>query len=724
MHARRSCSLLLAAMFSLALGGCPPDGGAGGNDNSASNDNTPNANANANDNLSADEQLRFQQLQKITDMIPPAPADGALPSADDTLAAIKDDPMFEAAGISPSGDVWARFTDGQPILIVASRPPPGPEENDPDATEDEAAAKPRQRSAVAVTPRNDVRYGVPHEVRFHALRALSGDYPTVSRSVSQMLQRHGYSAAEGGAADVETFRAVQGDGIFYIDAHGGLFQDDAGKWRYSVQTTAELSLENQQRYRDDIVSGRLTLIWVPSSRITIGGSRVDFPHYAITAGFVRKHMSFSSDSLVFLNTCAAMIPEVTEFRDACFEKGASAVIGWTGAIVNYDANASALYLFSRLLGENRQSRHTVVPPGGAPIPLVRASTPQRPFQIGDVLVDMATALRPYPEIATTEPLAYNKGTKHPPLWPSGPTLVIERRQKDVLEFGIPVPTIASASASDDGLNVMLNFTGDFGDLGADHRPQVFTADSLEELDRGGGMEIEVVDAVVNGVATLTASRLRARAPLEWPGGYVQARVGPRGSNIVAVSAWDVPVSFSRVNTTSDFTETATFTMHLRQVAQPFHAKPGDAAAYAPNAPVQATLLSSCVVGATGACQQVGPPAVPINPPFTFRVSTAWANGVIATRDDGARGIVLDAVWIEQLDALECPSAEGETTGSIFFSMPVEGSTLNPPDTLVLPLDAAGNVLGGTYDWTAEGTVFQASWPGRPMQFALPADRPR
>ena len=114
-----------------------------------------------------------------------------------------------------------------------------------------------------------------------------------------------------------------------------------------VKTTTPITAENLVTYKDMIDSNQLVkIVFGPS---TAKGIRftpteenpeppVEVPKgtYAFSSRFVREHFRFAKNSLVYMDTCWSAHRDAREFREACFDRGASVYLGWDNSI-HYNA---------------------------------------------------------------------------------------------------------------------------------------------------------------------------------------------------------------------------------------------------------------------------------------------------------------------------------------------------------------------------------------------------
>ncbi len=251
-------------------------------------------------------------------------------------------PEFAEAGISTDSCVWAKYTDGVELIVINNLDPPA---------RLAAASKPAVASGPHAQPEN-----LPDSTNARLLWALGPaftDNPIPDLRVWLNDENYTQPLNEGAAADVASLKAVGGDGVLFLGAHGGL------KNRKFTVTTAELEsldLEKENSsgtgsYDDDLKTGRLvyaTALWGYSQ----DGKEIEETTYGITADFIRKYWhDFAPNSFVFIDACSSVSPEASDFRNAIKEKGASVYAGWTAPSgLGFPA---ARFVFDRLLGANK-----------------------------------------------------------------------------------------------------------------------------------------------------------------------------------------------------------------------------------------------------------------------------------------------------------------------------------------------------------------------------------
>ncbi len=288
-----------------------------------------------------------------------------------TAAYMAGHPDYARSGFSREfGTAWGRLKDGTLNLYIANR------------TGGEAAPP------ATVAPPLPKAAELPAAPKARLMHAF-GDYFEPQQAVNDMrrfLAGRGWTVAQGGDgdADVRTIAKAKGDGFFYINAHGGAHFDDPTNPASSVKqyvlvtsTPVEDAAERDFAammgvHKDE----RIVHARAPNGYFRQSSTGVRVPqmqaYYGITRAFVGAYMSFSQDSVVFINACFSA--RDTDFINAFTEAGAGVYLGWDNAVYTSSAFRSPPYFVDRMVGANQFS--------------MKESPPQRPFPYDLVLADM------------------------------------------------------------------------------------------------------------------------------------------------------------------------------------------------------------------------------------------------------------------------------------------------------------------------------------------------
>jgi hypothetical protein len=178
-------------------------------------------------------------------------------------------------------------------------------------------------------------------------------------------------------ATIENLKSVSGDGIFYIGTHGGagnLHSKSGPRSIMALWTTELVTDDRDLRYKEDLDKELLCYMFATNDT-----KACEF-HYAITSSFVREHMSFGENCLVYLDACNGFNESIAgnaTFRERIISKATNekaTVVGWTGATDAY--RETSQFVFDRLLGANSGGNISQEDPF------------QRPFDIAPVFADM------------------------------------------------------------------------------------------------------------------------------------------------------------------------------------------------------------------------------------------------------------------------------------------------------------------------------------------------
>ena len=243
-------------------------------------------------------------------------------------------PEFEAAGVSPDRCAWGRFTDGRLLIVVNNR-----------AISASRARAPKSRASRAVE-------FLPNSPTVRIFDNLGSAFEHVTYDLAELLPRHGYQMAGGGVlkATVEELKKVEGDGIFYIESHGGLGSIRGGLDTYGIYSGTLTTVAAEEVYKADLDAGHLSYMIAEVDEDPVTQQRSAEPRYGIMPSFVEKYMKFGEASLVYFSACSS---DNAEFKAACLRAGAGVYLGWTQTTLSFVAFSAATFLFDRLLGENK-----------------------------------------------------------------------------------------------------------------------------------------------------------------------------------------------------------------------------------------------------------------------------------------------------------------------------------------------------------------------------------
>ncbi|HLP15678.1 MAG TPA: hypothetical protein VK470_05435, partial [Bacteroidota bacterium] len=202
---------------------------------------------------------------------------GADPAADNlaTLTYLRAHPEFEASGISPDGgNVWARFVDGSPLLVLNNRTPG-------------SAAQGILRGEL--TPKPDMLHktveAFPGASKARIMNSLGTAFVASAQTVTMLrswCKQAGYTLSTPDNPTIDNLRSMNGDGIFYWTTHGGTGYNHqlASQPIFALWTTDEVNAVNVPKYRALVDSGSLVYAAAPND--LVAGKPAKAVHYMVT----------------------------------------------------------------------------------------------------------------------------------------------------------------------------------------------------------------------------------------------------------------------------------------------------------------------------------------------------------------------------------------------------------------------------------------------------------
>ena len=413
-----------------------------------------------------------------------------------TLTFLQGRPEFVASGMEPDGSsVWARFANGESIIICNDRPITDNSTSTAAEPELQAAARPPSRrprlGAPALSANTATPTDVPQSSKARMLNAFTASGwidPQVVLDLDTWLVQQSYSLA-GGSASVDDLKGVGGEGVFYFSTHGGFVgkgtPDDPRL--YALWTTTEADIANDDELAPDFLLHRVVYMHAVDSFDPKTNKPVRDWHEGITAEFVTRYwQNFSAGSLVYIDACKSDTD--TAFKQAILAKSASVYVGWTFSVDDTFAGNTARLVFDRLLGANAFA--------------LEQGFPQRPFEYGSVQVDL--------------PL-HNLGVKSPVKF-----LDFTANSTGPLQFGLLAPSIMDMQVQEG--NHELFILGSFGqDPGADgHITVGDTRVALVQLWGPGQLVVDISDPNLAGDVTVEVRGHKSNVArlTKWVGDFV------------------------------------------------------------------------------------------------------------------------------------------------------------------------------------------------------------
>lgn len=561
------------------------------------------------------------------------------------LTFIKSRPEFASAELSENGgSITATFTDGQPYVVINNLgPQPGRASNPGGA-----------------------RRGLelPKTTNARMMNSLGPGYPTPKIELTNLLAPN-YHVISGGAATVDELKAVSGDGIFYLDAHGAV--SSAGTTLISTGTVATDALD--KTYLDDFSSSpsHPQRLMRGSAPIYSADNKVTYRTiYCITPAFVRAYMKFGANSLVIFNTCESR--KRTDMRDACFDAGASVFGGWTEPVDSAEANETALFLFDRLLGSNE---------------ITPEDPPQRAFDYSSIATQMANRFR--------QGKPYHLDVSNPKV--------------NFLNLNLTYATFHLDANPAAG-------KGDFGLLNPSIRSFVFNRDASKKLYVSLSGAFGTTQGQVSlGGANLTLKQwtstvIDAYVPEPVAAADLVVTVNGRASNAAPVTRWDGKVHLTQTYTDQgSLTWTANWNLSFLGDARGYRLAPGDSPSPAGSSG-PATKSSTATYTASGSYTD------------SIGATTTWSGGgsltlvdspVLKLGEYSAAFTLSGKTMTIDLYALAGYSVNGGA-GSGFFQIP----SFEARDTLLplkLTVDNAYNISAGSTTKTFGDVKYSLTWDG-------------
>lgn len=298
-------------------------------------------------------------------------------------------------------------------------------------------------------------------------------------------------------ATVEGLKKVQGDGLFYLDAHAGTVKV-AGVPTCFVQTATPIALDSlgEPVNLADMKALRLVAMFTIENQVDDKGDLVKrkiYTRYGFGPKFVRDYKwSFGRHSFAWVNACYAANPPM---RDAFFAAGASVYGGWTKSVRNIRAVDAGHFLLDRLLGANELRGMS----GSFPPELI----PQRAFSLDELTPELAKKKL---DVDVTD---------------DGEAKLVFERNTPKGHFGLLAPSIwwMYPDDQDDTLHLLGSFGDDPGD---------------------GNREVVIGGKDATGVVWKPDEIVCFLPGLESPGGYGDVYVTSRfaASNLARLTKWE------------------------------------------------------------------------------------------------------------------------------------------------------------------------------------------
>lgn len=267
------------------------------------------------------------------------------------LTELQGHPAFVRGGVSRDSSLWIRLTNGHYAGVASPR---------------KHSSSPRWSLPGAGTPR-PLAQGLPSSAQAYVGIATDTTcgFANHETMISSWLRDQGYQISTADPLP-EVLRAVGDTGVFHLNTHGLITEDDDTGEHLAVfqSTMREESWKRlKERYPTEYATNEMTLMVDDSCK-----PRPPVGYIGYTHKFVARYMRFPQNSLVFLDACSSYDDAmVSAFRTA----GASIYLGWTNTVSD-DASAIAkCTLYDLMLGQN------VIAATNLRIP--EPAVPMRPF---------------------------------------------------------------------------------------------------------------------------------------------------------------------------------------------------------------------------------------------------------------------------------------------------------------------------------------------------------
>jgi len=252
-----------------------------------------------------------------------------------------------AAGVSDSaGNVWARFDDGRLLMLLDNRVMSAPPEAIHRNVESFRAAL-RERDALRAQAGPGLELPVSSQARM--LNSMEPRWAHPITELTAILEATGYQVTTGGRTRLADLENVDGDGILYWMSHAGIGgdQDDNDVFGIWSESRADSVTDQFAFIKDYWTKGQICYLSAEVQQPN--GTLVWEKHYGITQQFVRDYMSFSDNSVVYIDACTSNKDEI---RLAFFAAKASVYCGWD-ALASNSSGIVARRFFDLLCGTNQ-----------------------------------------------------------------------------------------------------------------------------------------------------------------------------------------------------------------------------------------------------------------------------------------------------------------------------------------------------------------------------------
>ena len=260
----------------------------------------------------------------------------------------------DAGSDATSGSVWARFSDGLPVIFMQAFPGLAP-------------------APVASPGSEHLELPGADLAEIVDIDGLSGG---AQDSVAGYLAAQGYNLLPPSTGALEDLRSLKNISVLYVSSHsgGGVGRDGkavtavaSSSWVSAAECTPGIACDDDSDYTD--------------GHLSIGAiNRSEGNRWLVLPSFIQKYWTFASHSLAFLDGCSTGGGESGDLRAAVQGAGnglagATNVVGWTSIVSTLCASKVRMF-FDRVLGARDFE---------ADVP------PDRPFDYASVLAYMKSS---------------------------------------------------------------------------------------------------------------------------------------------------------------------------------------------------------------------------------------------------------------------------------------------------------------------------------------------
>jgi len=287
-------------------------------------------------------------------------------------------PAFSSAGFAGE-DLYALFTDNRIVFFVTT--PLADDIGGRVATE--GRTEHNNSNQITTSGRTG---DLPKTIKVSLFNGM-GRYFEDNTAAIQSI----FSAAktqyqvERKVASIANLKNVSGDAVFYFFTHGGAGDIPRPSKKdtlhvMSLWTTDPVDKASEGLYKNEL--NQLKLAYMLSTY----DNASPVAHYGITVDFIKAHMSFGENCLIYIDACNSFRTNqrAEDYRASVMAKAANntaTYVGWTFETNAVFAPRASQFIFDRLLGANTEGFGGITIPKEDPI--------QRPFDLAPIFDDLS-----------------------------------------------------------------------------------------------------------------------------------------------------------------------------------------------------------------------------------------------------------------------------------------------------------------------------------------------